>query len=203
MPSGAGAMRTPSAGWNGSLPWRWMKKWNAGCCAWQGSWMTAEPGNGIPVFTAISVWKWKDILKQRSISAWLKKAQTGRDFMGKPSKYEKETIVNFNEGEKEASIYTFNADLKRRLAEFSKKYPLLCRLEKSTPEGSVTYVLDKSRLSIRLVPPYSEERRAAARAYAKEHGFKSMPGGKDIAWFGGVLRSKQRVRSRYFPRGSR
>ena len=75
--------------------------------------------------------------------------------MGKPSKYEKETIVNFNEGEKEASIYTFNADLKRRLAEFSKKYPLLCRLEKSTPEGSVTYVLDKSRLSIRLVPPYS------------------------------------------------
>lgn len=101
--------------------------------------------------------------------------------MGKPSKYEKETIVNFNEGEKEASIYTFNADLKRRLAEFSKKYPLLCRLEKSTPEGSVTYVLDKSRLSIRLVPPYSEERRAAARAYANEHGFKSMPGGKDIA----------------------
>lgn len=28
--------------------------------------------------------------------------------MGKPSKYEKETIVNFNEGEKETSIYTFN-----------------------------------------------------------------------------------------------
>ena len=55
--------------------------------------------------------------------------------MGKPSKYEKETIINFNEGEKEASVYTFNADLKRRLAEFSKKYPLLCRLEKSTPEG--------------------------------------------------------------------
>lgn len=94
--------------------------------------------------------------------------------MGKPSKYEKETIINFNEGEKEASVYTFNADLKRRLAEFSRKYPLLCRLEKSTPEGSVTYVLDKSRLSIRLVPPYSEERREAARAYAKEHGFKTV-----------------------------
>ena len=45
----------------------------------------------------------------------------------------------------------------------SRKYPLLCRLERSTPEGSVTYVLDKSRLSIRLVPPYSEERLAAAR----------------------------------------
>ena len=101
--------------------------------------------------------------------------------MKKPSKYEKETIILFNEAEQEASIYTFNADLKRRLAEFSKKYPLLCRLEKATPEGSVTYVLDKSRLSIRLVPPYSEDRRAAARAYAKEHGFQSLPEGKEIA----------------------
>ena len=50
------------------------------------------------------VWKWKDILKQRSKSAWLKKAQTGRNFMGKPSKYEKETIVNFNEGEKDITL---------------------------------------------------------------------------------------------------
>ena len=78
--------------------------------------------------------------------------------MRKLSKYEKETIINWNEGETIASIYTFNASLKRRLEDFSRKYPLLCRLERSTPEGSVTYVMDKSRLSIRLVPPYSEER---------------------------------------------
>lgn len=99
----------------------------------------------------------------------------------KLSKYEKETIVNFNEGEDEASIYTYNADLKRRLAEFSRKYPALCRLEHFTAEGSVTYILDKSRLSIRLVPPYSEERRAAAREYAKKHGFQSVQPGQDIA----------------------
>lgn len=92
----------------------------------------------------------------------------------KLTKYEKETIINFNEGEKEASIYTFNASLKRRLAEFSRKYPALCRLERSTAEGSVTYVMDKSRLSIRFVPPYSEERKAAASAYAKEHGFQIL-----------------------------
>ena len=90
----------------------------------------------------------------------------------KLSKYEKETIINWNEGETIASIYTFNASLKRRLEDFSRKYPLLCRLERSTPEGSVTYVMDKSRLSIRLVPPYSEERLAAARKYAKEHSSK-------------------------------
>lgn len=105
----------------------------------------------------------------------------GRIFMMKLTKYEKETIVNFNEGEKEASIYTFNADLKRRLAEYSLKYPAYCRLESSTAEGSVTYVIDKSRLSIRLLPPYTEERRAAASALAKEHGFQSLPGGKDAA----------------------
>lgn len=92
----------------------------------------------------------------------------------KLTKYEKETIINFNEGENEASIYTFNASLKRRLADFSRKYPLLCRLERSTPEGSVTYVMDKSRLSIRFLPPYSEERKAAASAYAKEHGFQIL-----------------------------
>ena len=80
-----------------------------------------------------------------------------------------------------ASIYTFNASLKRRLAEFSRKYPLLCRLERSTPEGSVTYILDKSRLSIRLIPPYSEERKAAASAYAREHGFQVVTAEEKIA----------------------
>ena len=94
--------------------------------------------------------------------------------MTKLSKYEKETIINWNEAQDTASIYTFNADLKRRLAEFSRKYPQLCRLERSTTEGSVTYVMDKSRLSIRLVPPYSEERLAAAREYAKQHGFQVL-----------------------------
>ena len=101
--------------------------------------------------------------------------------MTKLSKYEKETIINWNEAENLASIYTFNASLKRRLADFSRKYPLLCRLERSTPEGSVTYVLDKSRLSIRLVPPYSEERLTAAREYAKQHGFQVLRTDKESA----------------------
>ena len=101
--------------------------------------------------------------------------------MMKLSKYEKETIINWNEVENTASIYTFNADLKRRLVEFSRKYPWLCRLERSTTEGSVTYMIDKSRLSIRLVPPYSEERRAAAREYAKQHGFQVLRTEKESA----------------------
>lgn len=93
--------------------------------------------------------------------------------MTKLTKYEKETIVLFNEGEDTASIYTYNAGLRRRLAAFSKKYPDLCRLEKSCEQGGVTYILDKSRLSIRLQPPYSEERRRKASEYAKQNGFNN------------------------------
>ena len=75
------------------------------------------------------------------------------------TKYEKETIILFNEGEDTAHIQTYNAGLRKRLAAFSKKHPDLCRLEKSFAQGGVIYVLDKSRLSIRLQAPYSGERR--------------------------------------------
>lgn len=91
----------------------------------------------------------------------------------KLSKYEKETIVLTSEGDNTVSIYTHNAGLKRRLADFARKYPQLAMLESKTAEGSVTYVVDKSRVSIRLLPPYSEERRKAASEYAKKHGFNS------------------------------
>ena len=39
------------------------------------------------------------------------------------TKYEKETIILFNEGEDTAHIQTYNAGLRKRLAEFSKKRP--------------------------------------------------------------------------------
>ena len=93
--------------------------------------------------------------------------------MAKLTKYEKETIVLFNEGEDTASIYTYNAGLRRPLENFSKKYPDLCRLEKSCEQGGVSYVLEKSRLSIRLQPPMSEERRQKASEYAKQNGFNA------------------------------
>ena len=95
--------------------------------------------------------------------------------MKKLSKYEKETIINWNEAENLASVYTFNASLKRRLADFSRKYPLLCRLERSTPEGSVTYVLDKSRLSIR--PGASVQRRTESRRKGVRKGAWLSGGG--------------------------
>jgi len=79
----------------------------------------------------------------------------------KLTKFEKETIILTSESDSTVSVYTYNADLKRRLKKFEKTYPTLCKLDSSNDEGGVTYVLDKSRLSVRLVAPYSEERRRA------------------------------------------
>ena len=83
--------------------------------------------------------------------------------MTRLTKIEKETIVLFNEGEDKANIYTHNAGLKKRLAAFAKKYPDLCRLEKSNVQGG-------------FLPPYSEERRQKASEYAKKHGLNSQQG---------------------------
>lgn len=93
--------------------------------------------------------------------------------MTRLTKIEKETIILFNEEESTASIYTYNAGLRKRLATFSKKQPDLCRLERTYDQGGVSYVLDKSRLSIRFLPPYSKERRQKASEYAKKNGFNS------------------------------
>ena len=101
--------------------------------------------------------------------------------MAKLSEHKKETSINFTEGGREAVIKTFNADLKHRLAEFARKFPPFCHLDNFTEEGSVTYVIDKTRLSIRLIPPPGEERRAAAKSYAEEHGFRIVQLGKETA----------------------
>lgn len=96
----------------------------------------------------------------------------------KLTKYEKETIILTSEGDDTYSVYTFNATLKRRLAAFAKKHPDLCHLESEDKKlGCQSYVVDKARLSIRLTAPYSEERRKAARIYARDHGFKSEGSG--------------------------
>ena len=76
----------------------------------------------------------------------------------KLTKSEKETIILFNETEDQVNIYTYNASLKRRLANFSKKYPELCRRKEVNKQGGVTYLIDKARVSLNLIPPYDAKR---------------------------------------------
>lgn len=47
----------------------------------------------------------------------------GTIFMTRLTKYEKETIILFNEGEDRAKIYTYNAGLRKRLASLAKSTP--------------------------------------------------------------------------------
>ena len=87
----------------------------------------------------------------------------------KLNKYEKETIILTSEGDDTYSVYTFNPTLKRRLADFAKKYPAVCRLESEDKKlGCQSYIIDKARLSIRLTAPYSEARRRMDSKRAKE-----------------------------------
>lgn len=84
-------------------------------------------------------------------------------------KYEKETIIVFNEEEKTANVYTFNKKL-------IKKLDMLCNnneaeLVKYSNEGSKTYNVPKSW--IKISPPkrmnISEERRKALIETAKSN----------------------------------
>ena len=90
------------------------------------------------------------------------------------TKYERETIINWNQEEEIASIYTFDKDLQRRLKEFSKKCPDQCWLKTFTREGSKTFEIMKSRLSLRFIAPYSAERRKASSERARSQGLHEL-----------------------------
>ena len=83
--------------------------------------------------------------------------------MTRLTKYEKETILRTSKGDKEYSIYTFDPALQRKLDKFCRDYPDLCRQTAETKEGSKSYEIEKTRVSIRFMAPPSEERKERAR----------------------------------------
>ena len=73
--------------------------------------------------------------------------------------YEKETIINYNEDEKTANIYTHNARLINKLLSCCRKYPDLFQLEKED-SYSKTFTIPKKYVSIkepRALKEYSEQ----------------------------------------------
>lgn len=93
--------------------------------------------------------------------------------MARFSKYERETIILWNQTDDPVSIYTFDKPLIRRLEAFREKYPELCKLDRADKEGSKSYLLEKTRLSLRLIAPMSEADKKAARERAKQQGLGS------------------------------
>lgn len=80
----------------------------------------------------------------------------------KLTKYERETIICYNEEEATASVYTHNKKLIQKLKRLSEKYP-----DKVKPEhrGAVSYLVPKRCVSVR--EPYSDRRREADSLRAK------------------------------------
>ena len=79
-------------------------------------------------------------------------------------KNEKTTEIYFDETPAPIIIRTHNTALKKRLLAFAHKFPNLCRLTDNDELGYLSFEIDKDRFSIRLTAPYTEERKALARA---------------------------------------
>ena len=69
----------------------------------------------------------------------------------KLSRIEQETIINFNEAEGEASVYTHNTALKERLLGLCQDHPSQVRLTADNGRGGLTFALPKKWLKV--TPP--------------------------------------------------
>ena len=83
------------------------------------------------------------------------------------TKKQKVTEVYYNAKDPIAEVYTHDTKLKKRLLEYAAKFPELCQQTDDDEQGGLRFEIDKSRISIRLTAPYSEERREKARTQAK------------------------------------
>ena len=85
------------------------------------------------------------------------------------TKKQKTTDVYYNAKDPLAEVYTHDTKLKKRLLEYAAKFPELCQQTDDDEQGGLRFEIDKSRISIRLTAPYSDERRKAASCHAKKH----------------------------------
>lgn len=83
------------------------------------------------------------------------------------TKYEQETIINFNEEEKEASIYTHHRPFIRRLEQLAEEHPEECRLVHTYPvRRAVEYYVPVNWLRInptRKAAPLTEDQKQQRR----------------------------------------
>lgn len=87
------------------------------------------------------------------------------------SRYERETIINFNEEEKTADVYTHSPALKQRLKMMANKFPEDVQLIGKNGAGGITYRVAKRLIHISL--PKSTDWKASRSAKAKEDGYAS------------------------------
>lgn len=86
------------------------------------------------------------------------------------TKKQKVTEVYYNAKDPTAEVYTHDTKLKKWLLEYAAKFPELCQQTDDDEQGGLRFEIDKSRISIRLTAPYTDDRRKAASKLAKENG---------------------------------
>lgn len=86
------------------------------------------------------------------------------------TKKQKVTEVYYNAKDPIAEVYTHDTKLKKRLLAYAAKFPELCQQTDDDEHGGLRFEIGKSRISIRLTAPYSEDRRNAASELAKRRG---------------------------------
>lgn len=71
------------------------------------------------------------------------------------SQYERETIINFNEEEKTASIYTFNQSLMKKLKKLAQDRPDECLLKLDGPEDAASFLVPKKWVHVKPPAKYN------------------------------------------------
>ncbi len=92
--------------------------------------------------------------------------------MCKLTKRQKDTEIYYNQTSDPMQIRTHDQKLVRKLATLSEEYPELCRLVEVDEYNGSYFEVDKHRISIHVIRPYSEERRKKQSEWAKENGLK-------------------------------
>lgn len=82
--------------------------------------------------------------------------------MANLTKYEMETVVNFNAGEQTATVYTRDKSVMRRLDQLVENYPDTYKLLNQT-DIDKTYSMPKSYVTYRKPRAVSDEQREQAR----------------------------------------
>jgi len=59
------------------------------------------------------------------------------------SRYEQETIINFNEEDEYADVYTFNSKMIQKLEKIATEFPEDCFLKEKTTYGAYRFVVNK------------------------------------------------------------
>ena len=90
------------------------------------------------------------------------------------ARYEQETIINFNEEEKNAGIYTHNKMLRQKLAALARDRPEDCRLVKASRSGrAVDYTITTSWIKI-VQPRIASEAKKEALERARTTASKPL-----------------------------